>query len=153
MSTLTFALSQTHSDEKNCSSFDHHPRKSVPLKRGHSSLYKLLVPSSEDPRTLVPICLDSRKGSKRVERPLSKIASADREINKKCKSNDDIKGSSSWVPHPKSGIYFPKGHEWVMDDVPDRAASFGSSFWVRNVDGVDKPESSVHDEHSSHANM
>ncbi|KAK8316552.1 hypothetical protein V6Z12_A13G050300, partial [Gossypium hirsutum] len=60
--------------------------------------------------------------AKRVERPLSKIAGADREINKKCKSNDDIKSSSSWVPHPKSGIYFPKGHEWVMDDVPDRAA-------------------------------
>ncbi|KAA3488632.1 LEA_3 domain-containing protein [Gossypium australe] len=91
--------------------------------------------------------------AKRVERPLSKIAGADREINKKCKRNDDIKGSSSWVPHPKSGIYFPKGHEWVMDDVSDRAASFGSSFWVRSVDGVDKPESSVHDEHYSHAKM
>ncbi|TYH33307.1 hypothetical protein ES332_D13G050000v1 [Gossypium tomentosum] len=91
--------------------------------------------------------------AKRVERPLSKIAGADREINKKCKSNNDIKVSSSWVPHPKSGIYFPKGHEWVMDDVPDRAASFSSSYWVRSVDGVDKPESSVHDEHYSHANM
>ncbi|KAL4301984.1 hypothetical protein GQ457_10G020370 [Hibiscus cannabinus] len=84
---------------------------------------------------------------------LSKIAGVDREIVNRCNGNDGIKGPSSWVPHPKSGIYFPKGHEWVMDDVPDRAASFGRSCWVRNVDGVDKPEPPFHGDHHFHANM
>ncbi|GMI88288.1 hypothetical protein like AT3G19550 [Hibiscus trionum] len=90
------------------------------------------------------------------KRPLSKIAGAYREIINKCNGNDGIKGTSSWVPHPKTGIYCPKGHEWVMDDVPDRAASFGRSFWVRNVDGVDKPETgefTFHDDHYFRANM
>ncbi|KAK8558661.1 hypothetical protein V6N13_098307 [Hibiscus sabdariffa] len=94
--------------------------------------------------------------AKRTERPLSKIAGADREIINNCNRNDDIKGSSSWAPHPKSGIYFPKGHEWVMDDVPAAAASFGRSFWDRSVDGVDKPEPGelpFHDDHCFHANV
>ncbi|KAK8568218.1 hypothetical protein V6N13_106151 [Hibiscus sabdariffa] len=87
------------------------------------------------------------------KRPFSKIAGADREIINRCNGNDGIKSSSSWVPHPKSGIYFPKGHERVMDDVPDQAASFGRSFWVRNVDGVDKPEPPFHGDRYFHANM
>ncbi|XP_039065724.1 uncharacterized protein LOC120211191 [Hibiscus syriacus] len=96
------------------------------------------------------------RDAKRSERHLSKIAGADREIINKCNSKDGIKGSSSWVPHPKSGIYYPKGHEWVMDDVPDWAASFGRSFWVRSTDGVDKPETGelqfgpFHDDHYFH---
>ncbi|XP_021293444.1 uncharacterized protein LOC110423543 [Herrania umbratica] len=96
------------------------------------------------------------RGAKVVERSLSKIAGADKEITKDRRTKDkDIKDSSSWVPHPKSGIYFPKGHEWVMNDVPDDAASLGSPFWLRNVDGVEKPDpdqvSSHH--HYCHANM
>ncbi|XP_039006796.1 uncharacterized protein LOC120134430 isoform X2 [Hibiscus syriacus] len=94
--------------------------------------------------------------SKRVERPLSKIAGADREIINNCNNNNDIKGSSTWVPHPKTGIYFPKGHEWVMNDVPAMAASSNQSFWVRDMEGVDKPEpgeSPFHDNHCFHANM
>ncbi|XWS54705.1 hypothetical protein CRYUN_Cryun10bG0112500 [Craigia yunnanensis] len=86
--------------------------------------------------------------AKRVERPLSKIAGADREIINECtrtnssssSSTNDIKDSSCWVPHPKSGIYFPESHEWVMNDVPDGAASLARTFWLRNVDGVEKPE-------------
>ncbi|GMI83696.1 hypothetical protein like AT3G19550 [Hibiscus trionum] len=94
--------------------------------------------------------------ARRTERPLSTIVGTDREIINNCSRNDDIKGTSSWVPHPKSGIYFPKGHEWVMDDVPARAASFGQSFWDRNVDGVDKPEPGelpFHDDRYFHENM
>ncbi|KAJ6299096.1 hypothetical protein OIU76_020134 [Salix suchowensis] len=37
------------------------------------------------------------------------------------------------------GIYVPKGHEWVMEDVPENAASFSQTYWLRNVDGVEKP--------------
>ncbi|XVF01364.1 hypothetical protein REPUB_Repub04eG0081700 [Reevesia pubescens] len=80
--------------------------------------------------------------AKRVGRPLSKIAGADGVNGKymKSNSNDIKKESSSWVPHPKSGIYFPKGHEWVMNDVPDGAASLDRTFWLRNVDDVEKPD-------------
>ncbi|KAJ6302566.1 hypothetical protein OIU77_016626 [Salix suchowensis] len=44
-----------------------------------------------------------------------------------------------WLPHPRTGIYVPKGHEWVMEDVPENAASFSQTYWLRNVDGVEKP--------------
>jgi hypothetical protein len=36
-----------------------------------------------------------------------------------------------WVPHPRTGIYYPKGFEWVMEDVPSGAASFRQSYWLR----------------------
>ncbi|CAN6329189.1 unnamed protein product [Urochloa humidicola] len=39
--------------------------------------------------------------------------------------------TSLWVPHPRTGIYYPKGFEWVMEDVPSGAASFRRSFWFR----------------------
>ncbi|KAF3435526.1 hypothetical protein FNV43_RR22615 [Rhamnella rubrinervis] len=48
--------------------------------------------------------------------------------------------SSCWVPHPRTGIYVPKGHERVIDDVPDGAASFNQTYWLREVDGVEKPD-------------
>ena len=51
-------------------------------------------------------------------------------------------GSTSyyWTPHPRTGIYVPKGHEWVVDDVPKNAASFDQTYWLRNNDGVDKAD-------------
>ncbi|WCJ17904.1 hypothetical protein M5689_000289 [Euphorbia peplus] len=48
--------------------------------------------------------------------------------------------TSWWVPHARTGIYVPKGHEWVMDDVPDNAASFDQTYWLRTVDGVERPD-------------
>jgi hypothetical protein len=44
--------------------------------------------------------------------------------------------SSYWVPHPRTGIYFPNGHESAMEDVPEGAASFNQTFWLRNVDDI-----------------
>ncbi|KAI7731338.1 hypothetical protein M8C21_002781 [Ambrosia artemisiifolia] len=41
---------------------------------------------------------------------------------------------SCWIPHPRTGIYYLKGHEWVMDDVPDGAARFDYNYWSRNGD-------------------
>lgn len=41
---------------------------------------------------------------------------------------------SCWIPHPRTGIYYPKGHEWVMKDVPDNAARFDYTYWLRNGD-------------------
>ncbi|KAI6678126.1 hypothetical protein NL676_038922 [Syzygium grande] len=45
-----------------------------------------------------------------------------------------------WVPHPRTGIYVPRGHERVVDNIPDGAASFSQAFWFRSVEGVDKPD-------------
>ncbi|KAK9705348.1 hypothetical protein RND81_07G050100 [Saponaria officinalis] len=51
----------------------------------------------------------------------------------------------NWVPHPRSGIYFPQGHDWVMDDVPCNAATLGQgqTYWLRNIDGVDKHDPDI----------
>ncbi|PIN15276.1 hypothetical protein CDL12_12082 [Handroanthus impetiginosus] len=52
-----------------------------------------------------------------------------------------------WVPHPRSGIYFPVGGEWVMDGIPNDAASFDRTFWLRDIDGVEEPH---HDDCNYH---
>ncbi|KAM2989240.1 hypothetical protein FF2_003243 [Malus domestica] len=58
-------------------------------------------------------------------------------------------GSNSSSRH--GGIYVPKGHEKVMDDVPKGAASFNQTFWLRNVDGVlEKPDPDTPPEHYYH---
>ncbi|EES17083.1 hypothetical protein BDA96_08G120400 [Sorghum bicolor] len=49
--------------------------------------------------------------------------------------------TSLWVPHPRTGIYYPKGFEWVMEDVPSSAASFQQSYWFRT--GEAEPASST----------
>ncbi|KAF5760310.1 putative Late embryogenesis abundant protein, LEA_3 subgroup [Helianthus annuus] len=41
---------------------------------------------------------------------------------------------SCWIPHPRTGIYYPKGQEWVMRDVPVDAARFDYNYWFRNGD-------------------
>ncbi|CAH9057986.1 unnamed protein product [Cuscuta europaea] len=45
-------------------------------------------------------------------------------------------GSSCWTPHPRTGIYFPAGHEGILDDVPTGAAALTQTHWLRNVDGA-----------------
>ncbi|CAK7330073.1 unnamed protein product [Dovyalis caffra] len=71
------------------------------------------------------------------------------------KSRNSIKDSKmeDWVPHPRTGIYFPKGHEWVMDDIPENSASFNQTYWLRNVDGVEKPEPDTPHEHYLPTNL
>ncbi|GJZ14170.1 hypothetical protein Tco_0549400 [Tanacetum coccineum] len=39
-----------------------------------------------------------------------------------------------WIPHLCTGIFYLKGHEGVMNEVPDGAAIFASSYWLRNSD-------------------
>ncbi|GKV26449.1 hypothetical protein SLEP1_g35743 [Rubroshorea leprosula] len=78
--------------------------------------------------------------AKRVERRwLSKVAGGDlgEKLGRGSKGGGTVH-ESCWVPHPRSGIYCPKGHEWVMNDVPESAARFERAFWLRNVDGVEK---------------
>uniref|UniRef100_A0A7N0VBD9 Uncharacterized protein n=1 Tax=Kalanchoe fedtschenkoi TaxID=63787 RepID=A0A7N0VBD9_KALFE len=60
--------------------------------------------------------------------------------------------SSNWVPHPRTGIYFPKGHEWVMEGVPDGAATFEGHepYWLRNVEGVDRAYPETPTDHYLH---
>ncbi|CAL4899068.1 unnamed protein product [Urochloa decumbens] len=73
-------------------------------------------------------------------RALAKSAALLREIKNKRRINlarrlepAEAKSAetSLWVPHPRTGIYYPKGFEWVMEDVPSGAASFRQSFWFR----------------------
>ncbi|KAL3730338.1 hypothetical protein ACJRO7_027359 [Eucalyptus globulus] len=45
-----------------------------------------------------------------------------------------------WVPHPRTGIYVPRGQERVVDNIPEGAASSCQAFWFRSVEGVDRPD-------------
>ncbi|CAI9104310.1 OLC1v1002953C1 [Oldenlandia corymbosa var. corymbosa] len=50
---------------------------------------------------------------------------------------------SCWVPHYRTGIYYPRGHEAILEDISEGAASSclgDTTFWMRNTDGVDKPD-------------
>lgn len=86
------------------------------------------------------------RGAKRAKSGLSKFSATARasaaessgEISKS--GGGRVEDSAWWVPHPRTGIYFPKGHEWVMEDVPEDAARLNQTFWFRNVDGVDIPK-------------
>ncbi|KAK4758523.1 hypothetical protein SAY87_019824 [Trapa incisa] len=53
---------------------------------------------------------------------------------------DEMQKLPVWIPHPRTGIYFPRGHERVMDKVPDNAASLSETCWFRSSHGVDKPD-------------
>ncbi|XP_043710338.1 uncharacterized protein LOC122659272 [Telopea speciosissima] len=47
-------------------------------------------------------------------------------------------GGSWWIPHHQTGIYYPKGHEKVMEDVPIEAAkSKEVHHFSSHDDGVD----------------
>ncbi|KAG6789734.1 hypothetical protein POTOM_005858 [Populus tomentosa] len=84
------------------------------------------------------LVLSSCRGT---SRPLQRHFSSPPAVQQPEKSGNSVECSKmgDWVPHPRTGIYFPKGHEWVMDDVPENAASFSQTYWLRNVDGVEKP--------------
>ncbi|KAL6502474.1 hypothetical protein OROHE_024479 [Orobanche hederae] len=56
-----------------------------------------------------------------------------------------------WMPHSRTGIYFPIGQERVMDDVPNGAASFDCTLWSRSIDGVDDDKPDTHN-NSMHRN-
>ncbi|XP_043707941.1 uncharacterized protein LOC122657334 [Telopea speciosissima] len=78
--------------------------------------------------------------SKRGECSIHKLAQTNNETGKPQEWTRDAKGINQmcWVPHPRNGIYVPKGHEMVMDDVPSGAASFTQPYWLRSIEGVDK---------------
>lgn len=53
-------------------------------------------------------------------------------IGKKVAVDSSPSYSCCWVPHPRTGIYFPVGHDWVMEDVPEGAATFSETCCFRN---------------------
>ncbi|KAL6218975.1 hypothetical protein ACLB2K_012182 [Fragaria x ananassa] len=100
--------------------------------------------------------LSSCRVAKRVEqRYFSKLSgtaegvSRKEESRKRPEMESPSTWSSSWVPDPRTGIYFPKGHERVMDDIPKGAASLNNqTFWLRNLDGVlEKPDPDTSPDH------
>ncbi|GJR64142.1 pentatricopeptide repeat-containing protein [Tanacetum coccineum] len=46
----------------------------------------------------------------------------------------DEREESCWILYLCTGIFYMKGHEGVMNEVPDGAAIFASSYWLRNSD-------------------
>ncbi|KAK4378489.1 hypothetical protein RND71_000351 [Anisodus tanguticus] len=76
-----------------------------------------------------------------IKRQMSMCSKAEIWRNEKEEEEEEIKkGSGWWVPHPRTGIYFPIGQERVMDDIPNGAASLPQTYWLRSEDGVDKPD-------------
>ncbi|KAK1575049.1 hypothetical protein Q3G72_002143 [Acer saccharum] len=55
---------------------------------------------------------------------------------KKSTVGSENDGNRSWVPDDRTGIYYPKGHEKVMEDVPVGAAkhSHGVNWFSNNFD-------------------
>ncbi|KAL4335895.1 hypothetical protein GQ457_07G032780 [Hibiscus cannabinus] len=49
------------------------------------------------------------------------------EVKRKTTAGHD--GSCCWVPHDRTGIYYPKGHEKVMADVPAHATKDSGIHW------------------------
>ncbi|KAK7280280.1 hypothetical protein RJT34_25342 [Clitoria ternatea] len=89
--------------------------------------------------------LGSCMGAKRAKSGFSKFADtsqlgATESCGRVSKSSEKKEDLDCWVPHPRTGIYFPKGHDWVMDDVPEDAARLSQTHWFRNIDGVDNPK-------------
>ncbi|GAY58754.1 hypothetical protein CUMW_189340 [Citrus unshiu] len=44
-------------------------------------------------------------------------------------------GNCGWVPHERTGIYYPKGHEKVIDDVPPSAGRDFEVNWFSETHG------------------
>ncbi|GMN20105.1 hypothetical protein TIFTF001_047041 [Ficus carica] len=45
------------------------------------------------------------------------------EVKNKSLVGDNNMDGNMWVPHERTGIYYPKGHEKVMEDVPPKAGN------------------------------
>ncbi|KAM0937754.1 hypothetical protein DsansV1_C24g0182571 [Dioscorea sansibarensis] len=57
----------------------------------------------------------------------------------KGRRSSEAGGGGWWMPDPRTGIYYPKGCEWVMDDIPEGAANFQRTYWFRSSEGVELP--------------
>ncbi|GLT60066.1 hypothetical protein SLA2020_328520 [Shorea laevis] len=71
---------------------------------------------------------DYHKRSSRADtvRESSKLEREEANYNKN-KGSLAENDSSSWVPHERTRIYYPKGQEKVMDDIPSGAAKVAES--------------------------
>lgn len=67
----------------------------------------------------------------------------------------DVTGDSKkalWIPHRRTGIYYPEGSEWVLDDVFDQAST-KEPFWFRS-ETADKPDPNDYSRYGSlHTNV
>ncbi|PIM99800.1 hypothetical protein CDL12_27695 [Handroanthus impetiginosus] len=80
-----------------------------------------------------------------VGRCMSKLATPSPRKDTKVPAEEERR-QPEWMPHPRTGIYFPAGtQEWVMEDVPRNAALLDCTFWLRSIDGVDdhKPDPDI----------
>ncbi|KAG4198956.1 hypothetical protein ERO13_A05G117900v2 [Gossypium hirsutum] len=66
------------------------------------------------------------KGTDAVREPMKMEAEEE-------KKRSSMEGSCCWVPHDRTGIYYPKGQEKVMADVPAPAAKDTAAIhWFSN---------------------
>ncbi|PKI71650.1 uncharacterized protein LOC116204472 [Punica granatum] len=93
------------------------------------------------------LLLSSLKQPKQARRTMSRFTGIEQQQEKSAEQvvsavegEDELQKLPLWVPHPRTGIYFPKGHESVMDDIPEGSASLAETYWLRSIDGVDKPD-------------
>ncbi|KAF5447928.1 hypothetical protein F2P56_033442 [Juglans regia] len=57
------------------------------------------------------------------------------EVKNKSSVGESTDGNYVWVPHERTGIYYPKGQEKVMEDVPPVATKdFGVNWFSYNED-------------------
>lgn len=88
--------------------------------------------------------LKQHKGARRTISRLSGLEQQQEKseelVNYSDIGEDEMQRLPLWIPHPRTGIYFPKGQERVMDDIPERAASLAETCWFRSIDGADKPD-------------
>ncbi|XP_059298319.1 uncharacterized protein LOC132051026 [Lycium ferocissimum] len=75
-----------------------------------------------------------------VGRWMSKVAAGLKQKDESKTSANEKKKACCWIPDNRTGIYFPEGHEKVINDLPNGAASLTRTYWLRSEDGVDKPD-------------
>ncbi|KAJ8533630.1 hypothetical protein K7X08_006954 [Anisodus acutangulus] len=89
------------------------------------------------PQRSTPIRLQQLR---QVGRWMSKVAAELKEKDESKTPAKEKKKTCCWIPDNRTGIYFPEGHERLIDDIPNGAASLTQTYWLRTEDGVDKPD-------------
>ncbi|KAD2393142.1 hypothetical protein E3N88_40119 [Mikania micrantha] len=102
------------------------------IKGRHAMAIKtlLLIRRSDTHKGVVVPCMNSVTRWDECYNDEHEVQPFEQKVQPKHKESEE----SCWVPHPRTGIYYPKGHEWVMNDVPDGAARFDYNHWFRNDD-------------------
>ncbi|KAK3219143.1 hypothetical protein Dsin_013113 [Dipteronia sinensis] len=101
------------------------------LSRGAPTFNSLLF------KPMIRKSYHKKGGGNTIHREMTSVKSnAEEGLMKKSMIGSEIDGNRSWVPDDRTGIYYPKGHEKVMEDVPVEAAkhTHGVNWFSNNFD-------------------